>query len=354
MKHVETIALPHDLGEFTEIIDVRAPSEYEEDHLPGAINLPVLSDAQRIEVGTLHKHDPFSARRVGARYISSNIAEHLKGHLANKEKSYAPLIYCWRGGMRSNSLAHVLRSIGWRARVLDGGYKDFRKFVTEETQRIFQQKDLRLTVLAGQTGVAKTRLLHVLKNQGAQVLDLEGLANHRGSVLGLALNEKQPSQKQFETRLWHTMSCFDPALPIFTEAESNRIGALHCPASLWKKLGSADVVNIELPVEKRAAFLLDDYPHFTQNPDHLKGLLDRLVKLRGHEQVEIWYRQIDAGKWLEFVTSVLRDHYDLVYRRAGDEKSNYQEPCYTVRLAEFSEADLVAAAQELIHREGRS
>lgn len=353
MKHVETVTLPHDLSEFSEIIDVRSPSEFAEDHLPGAVNLPVLTNTERIKVGTLFNTHPFKARRLGASLISANIAHHLSNHLADKNKHYNPLIYCWRGGMRSNSLAHVLRSVGWRARLIKGGYKAFRKFVTEDTQRILNQPALQLTILSGQTGVAKTRLLQTLKQQGAQILDLENLANHRGSVLGLAPDAEQPSQKHFETRLWHALSQIDSTKPIFTEAESNRIGILHCPPSLWKKLSQGQVISVQLPLYQRAAFLLDDYPHFTRNPGHLKSLLTKLVKLRGHEQVNQWHHQIDAGHWPEFVESVLRNHYDLVYRRAGDEKSNYPAPSHSVNLTDFAPESLKKAATNLMNRERR-
>lgn len=348
MQQVETITLPHDFGEFSEIIDVRSPSEFAEDHLPGAINLPVLSDEQRIEIGTLHNTNPFAARRQGAQLIAINIAQHIAGHLADKEKTYAPLVYCWRGGMRSNSLSYILRSIGWRARLLDGGYKAFRKFSSEDLDRILSCKQLKLTVLAGPTGVAKTRLLHSLKELGAQVLDLEGLARHRGSILGLAPDSQQPGQKYFESQLWQTLCQFDPAQPVFTEAESNRIGKLHCPPPLWKKLGQSQMVSVELPIDQRAAFLLDDYPHFTDNPEHLKNLLQQLIKLRGHAQVEQWVEQIDQQQWLEFVASILKNHYDIVYRRAGDPQSNYPAATRTLTLKDFSNDSLTAACKELL------
>jgi len=348
MQQIETITLPHDFSEFSEIIDVRSPSEFAEDHLPGAINLPVLNDEERVTVGTLHKSNPFAARRLGAQLISTNAARHLSGHLAQKDKSYAPLVYCWRGGMRSNSLSHILRSVGWRARILNGGYKAFRKFSSEDLERLFSNPDLHLTVLSGQTGVAKTRLLKTLEQQGTQVLDLEGLANHKGSILGLTPDTSQPSQKHFETRLWHTLHGFDPKLPIFTEAESNRIGVLHCPPALWKKLSQSRVVSIELPLDQRAAFLLDDYPYFTTDPPHLKTLLERLVKLRGHEQVAQWNQFIDAGRWTEFVASILKNHYDLAYRRAGDEKSNYRAASATIQLTDFSETSLHEATRQLV------
>ena len=348
MKHVETISLPYDLGEFSEIIDVRAPCEYAEDHLPGAINLPVLNDEERKEIGTIYKSNPFEARRLGAQLISTNAAQHLSGHLLTKDRNYTPLLYCWRGGMRSNSFAHILRSIGWRARVLDGGYKTFRRFVTEDTETLLTKPELKLTVLSGQTGVAKTRLLHMLREQGAQTLDLEGLANHKGSVLGLPPDTSQPSQKHFETLLWKTFSEFDLTQPVFTEAESNRIGKLHCPPSLWRKLGQSRVVEIQMPLPERAQFLLEDYPYFTQDPEHLKKLLEQLTRLRGHQQITQWFTQIDSREWLEFVKSILRDHYDLVYRRAGEEKSNYPTPIHSLELPDFSTDSLAKAAQQLI------
>mgnify|MGYP001819282147 CR=1 FL=1 len=352
MKHVETITLPYDLGEFTEIIDVRSPGEFAEDHLLGAVNLPVLNDEERIEVGTIYKKNPFEARRLGAQLISSNAASHLAGYLADKDKTYTPLLYCWRGGMRSNSLAHILRSIGWRARVLEGGYKAFRKFSTEDLESRLSDPALTLTVLAGQTGVAKTRLLHTLRDQGAQVIDLEGLANHKGSVLGLEPDTSQPSQKHFETLLWQTVSQLDPTQPVFTEAESNRIGALHCPPALWKKLGQSTVIEIKLPLPQRAQFLLDDYPYFTADPEHLKSLLEKLTRLRGREQIAQWHDQIDSADWTGFVESILRDHYDLVYRRAGDEKSNYPAPSESVELDGFSPTSLGTAARKLIQQTG--
>ena len=354
MKHVETINLPHDLSEFTEIIDVRSPSEFAEDHLPGAVNLPVLNDQERAEVGTLYKDNPFEARRLGAALISSNAAKHLQTHLANKDKTYSPLVYCWRGGMRSNSLAQILRSVGWRARLLDGGYKAFRSFITADTENILSRPDFQFSILAGQTGVAKTRLLHTLRSKGAQIIDLEGLANHRGSVLGLEPNSQQPGQKHFETCLWHALSQIDSSLPIFTEAESNRIGILHCPPSLWKKLSEGEVYNIELPLTQRASFLLDDYPHFTDDSDHLKTLLNRLVKLRGKDQVARWHELIDSEQWIEFVESVLRDHYDLVYRRAGDDKSNYPAPQKTITMENFTAQTLEQTSNILMHCARRS
>ena len=347
MQNLETITLPHPLTDFSSIVDVRTPLEYAEDHLPGAINLPVLSNEQRVEVGTLYKADPFSARILGARYISINAAQHLGELEAIWDRNHQPLLYCWRGGLRSRSLAHIIRSVGWRARVLEGGYKSYRKFVINDLEEKLAQSTAPYHVLCGFTGVGKTRLLHQLIKDGAQVLDLEGLANHRGSLLG-GMGE-QPSQTLFENRLHQAISSFDDTLPIFTEAESNRIGRVNIPAPLWKKLNGAVVTELTLPLENRAQLLREEYPRFLEEQqDELCQLLDNLRSLRGHQQVDHWHSLIQAQDWDNFLTSILRDHYDLCYRPAGVESSNYQKPQQVLALPDHHPASFQNAARELI------
>lgn len=332
MHFIDSITLPTNFDSFSEIIDVRSPEEFAIDHIPGAINLPVMNNREREEVGTLYKDSPFEARRLGASYVSANASQYLREHLRNKPSDYAPLLYCWRGGMRSRSFTFILNSIGWKAKVVYGGYRAFRKLVVDELDTLLERNDCKLTVLSGLTGVGKTRLLHALDEAGQQVLDLEGLANHKGSLLGNPTIGSQPTQKHFETQLWNTFRKFDFNKPIFTEAESNRIGKLHCPTSLWKQLGDGSVINIELPIEERAKLLRQDYPHFCDNPESLMDLLNVLVRIRGHEQVELWKQQILQQDWDNFLTSILRDHYDLSYRRPGDEKANYSAPVSHIQL----------------------
>lgn len=351
MNNEAPISLPFDLKQFDEIIDVRSPSEFEEDHLPGAINLPVLDNAQRVEVGTLYKQTPFEARKLGASITSRNIAGIIDSHFLTKNKTYSPLVYCWRGGMRSSSLATVLRMIGWRARLLDGGYKSFRKYVIKDMKRILSDgSPIRFSILEGPTGSAKTRLLEKISSLGAQVLDLESLAKHRGSVLGLEPDSKQPSQKKFETLLWEKLSNFDTHKTIFVEAESNRIGALHCPPVLWNKLRQGSVVSLSLDLEKRAHFLLEDYPHFLEDKEALKTLLEKLVKIRGRKTVTLWQDLIDQGKMFDFVKSILHEHYDLAYRRAGKDDSNYRHPSAQVELEGTSESNLLEVAKEILDK----
>lgn len=345
-ERVETIPVPPDFSAFCEIIDVRTPAEFAEDHLPGARNIPVLSDAQHAEVGTLFKSDQFAARRVGAAYISHNMATALDTILADRPRPWAPLVYCWRGGMRSNAMAVILRSIGWRARVLEGGYKAWRQFLRADLDRLLSTPQLNLHILGGLTGSGKTRLLDALTVAGAQVLDLEALANHRGSLLGTV--GTQPSQKLFESRLHTTLAAFDLTRPIFLEAESNRIGKVHLPGALWKRLSAGLVHEITLPLEERARYLLEDYQHFPQDPGHLSQLLDELRRIRGHEQVDTWQDQIQRDDWFSFVRSILENHYDLAYRRPGAEGSIYQPPCDTLALPDASPGSLQSAAARLI------
>ena len=346
MQELESITLPHPLEEFSSIVDVRTPLEFEEDHIPGALNLPVLSNEQRVEVGTLYSEQPFSARILGARYISLNAAEHLHTLEEKWQRGHQPLVYCWRGGLRSRSLAHILRSIGWRARILDGGYKSYRKFVLNDSRKRFSQPQPHFHVLAGFTGTGKTRLLHHLRQAGGQVIDLEGLANHRGSLLGNV--GPQPSQKLFESHLHREMESFDLEQPVFVEAESNRIGARSLPGSLWRKLATARVTEVRLTLSSRAQLLLDDYPRFLDEPDELCNLLNRLRPLRGNEQVEQWHKLIAAKNWPTFLESILRDHYDLCYRPAGSEDSNYQTPSQILEVADHSNASFQKAAQTLL------
>jgi len=350
LDRMESVSLPIDLSEFDEIIDVRTPLEFAEDHLPGAINLPVLNDEQRIEVGTIYKTASFEGRRLGAHHVSTSIARHLEGYLADRPPKWNPLLYCWRGGMRSHSFATVMRSIGWRARVLEGGYKAWRRFVMDDLPRQISEQNLQFRIIAGLTGTGKTRLLDSLRELGAQVIDLEALANHRGSLLGS--QGEQPNQRRFESLLHMSLSTINPRRPIFAEAESNRIGSAYIPPALWQKFSEASVIELTLPAAERVKLLLEDYEHFPRDPDTLASILDNLRQLRGHKQVDAWQAQITSRIWPAFVASILKDHYDLCYRRPGSPDSNYQVPSRQLALHDCSAASYAQAARELNDTEG--
>ncbi|MBW8370334.1 MAG: tRNA 2-selenouridine(34) synthase MnmH [Thiobacillus sp.] len=304
-----------DLAAFDEIIDVRSPGEFAEDHIPGAINLPVLDDAERERVGTLYKQvSSFEAKKVGAALVSRNIAQHLDVWFADKPKSYRPLVYCWRGGSRSGSLTHILQKIGFAAMQLDGGYKAYRRHVVAELVRLPALFSYR--VLSGPTGSGKSRLLQALAEQGAQVLDLEELAAHRGSLLGALPGQPQPSQKSFESVVWFALSRFDPARPVFVESESKKIGALRVPDALITAMRASRCLRLEVPLAARIRLLTEDYVHFLHDPETINRQLGFLTELRGSETIAEWQALVNREAWPELVAALLEQHYDPAYLRS--------------------------------------
>jgi tRNA 2-selenouridine synthase len=301
-----------DLAAFDEIIDARSPGEFAEDHIPGAINLPVLDDAERARVGTLYKQvSSFAAKKIGAALVSRNIAQHLETWFGDKPKSYRPLVYCWRGGSRSGSLTHVLQKIGFAAMQLDGGYKAYRRHVVAELERLPALFGYR--VVCAPTGSGKSRLLQALAGEGAQVLDLEELAAHRGSLLGALPGQAQPSQKSFESAIWAALTRFDPARPVFIESESRKIGALRVPDTLTTAMHASSCIRLEVPLAARVQLLTEDYAHFLRDPDTIKIQLGYLTALRGSETIAAWQALADRQAWPELVTALLAEHYDPAY-----------------------------------------
>ena len=306
-----------DLAKYDEIIDVRTPAEFAEDHIPGAINCPVLDNEQRIQVGTLYKQvSPFEAKKIGAALVSENIARHLKNIFLDRPKSWKPLIYCWRGGDRSGSMTTIFKAIGWQAGQLDGGYKAWRSHVVAQLEELPQH--YRFIVIGGATGSAKTRILQAIGALGEQVLDLENLANHKGSVLGVFPDSPQPTQKGFETALLLALAALDPARPVYVEAESRKIGNLHVPEALIARIRSGEFVAIDATLESRVAFLLKDYDYFLTRPDFLCGRLDALRTLQSRETLDRWQQLIHAGDWPTLVRELLEQHYDPLYQRSQD------------------------------------
>jgi tRNA 2-selenouridine synthase len=300
---------------FDEVIDVRSPAEYAEDHVPDARNHPVLYDAERAEIGTLYKQvSPFASKRRGAALVARNIARHLEESFAAKDRNWRPLVYCWRGGKRSEAMVHVLREVGWQAAQLEGGYKAYRREVVASLETL--PGTYRYIVLCGETGSAKSRLLEALAAAGAQALDLEALARHRGSVLGQLPGEPQPAQKMFETRLWNALRRFDAGRPVFVEAESKKIGQLQIPDGLIQRMRASECVRIEAPAPERVRFLLAEYGHFLADPAALKAQLDCLAGLYGNETVAGWKALVDRAAWEELVGDLLANHYDPAYRRS--------------------------------------
>ena len=336
-----------DLATFDEIIDVRSPAEFAEDHIPGAINCPVLDNEQRIEVGTLYKQvSAFEAKKIGAAMVSENIARHLRAHFLDRPKNWKPLIYCWRGGDRSGSMSTIFRAIGWQAGHLEGGYKAWRGHVVAQLQVIPQQFEFK--IIAGATGSAKTCILQGIGALGEQILDLESLASHKGSVLGVLPEQPQPSQKWFETNLLKTLQTFDPSRPIYVEAESRKIGNLHVPQALIERMRSSECLNIEASLDARVDFLLKDYDYFLTRPDFVIQRLEALRTLQSREILSRWEAFIHAGEWPALVRELLELHYDPLYR--GSQNRNFagmrDSPNFTT--SDLSAAGIARLAAEIV------
>jgi tRNA 2-selenouridine synthase len=336
------------LADFDTIIDARSPAEFALDHLPGAVNWPVLGDAERARVGTLYvQESALAARKVGAALVARNVAAHVEAFVGAFPREWRPLVYCWRGGQRSGSLAHVLGQIGFRVSQLGGGYKAFRNVVRDELQTL--PGVLRFTVICGRTGSGKTRLLQRLQHHGEQVLDLEALARHRGSILGGLPGLPQPSQKHFETQVWHTLHGFDPARPVFVESESARIGRLRVPEPVLERMRGTDStrVLVNMSDDARTTLLLDEYAEHTADAESFCALLSALVDLQGHETVARWQAMARAAEWRALLAELMQSHYDPLYTRSLHRSYGALDSASAVDLGDGSTAALDAAVSVL-------
>jgi tRNA 2-selenouridine synthase len=345
VKH-SGLATVAQLREFDEIVDVRSPSEYAEDHIPGAINCPVLDDAERARVGTLYQQSPFEAKKIGAALVARNIAHHLETVWRDKPKSWRPLIYCWRGGQRSGAMSHILRQIGFAADRLAGGYKNYRQHVREQLLVLPEKFSFR--VICGMTGSGKSRLLTALQQAGAQVLDLETLARHRGSVLGDMPNAPQPAQKGFDSQLVNRLQSFDPALPVYVESESKKIGTIRVPDTLIHAMWNSPCIRLESPVAVRVALLREDYAHFLHDPALLRQQIDRLQGMYSNELLAHWHALCEAQAWDEFIAELLERHYDPAYSKSI--RSNYPnyDRAYCLTLNSLNEQDFKRLVEEAL------
>ncbi len=334
-----------DLDRFDTIIDARSEDEFAHDHLPGAINCPVLNNEERIQVGTLYKQvGSFEAKKLGAALVSRNIAHHLETHFADKPRDWKPLVYCWRGGNRSGSLALVLAKIGWPVIQLDGGYKAYRAHVSAA---LGAPPELDWRVVCGTTGSGKSRLLETLERIGAQVLDLERLAAHRGSVLGHLPDAPQPSQKMFETQIWNTLRRADPRRPIFVESESKKVGNLRVPDAVMTRMRAAPCISLTLSRPNRVRLLMEDYDHFARDPQALNGQLEHLAQLHGRARIDAWHALANSGAMPELVDQLLVEHYDPAYLRSIDRNFVQYGQAQVLALDDIGEQDFVRAAQGL-------
>lgn len=329
---------------FDDVIDVRAPAEWAEDRIPGAMNLPVLNDEERARVGTIYKREsPFRARKVGAALVARNAAAHLEGPLADKPGGWQPLVYCWRGGQRSGSFASILSQIGWRVETVAGGYKSYRSLVV---QALYDAPvPSRVIVLDGNTGTAKTDLLALMAERGVQVIDLEGLANHRGSLFG-ARAGGQPSQKGFESRLAMALTALDPVRPVVVEAESSKIGNCRMPPRLWRAMVAAPRLAVSAPLAARAAYLARAYADLTADPAELAGVINRLRPMQAAETIDRWLALAATRRFEPLAAELMALHYDPRYIR--QRSLTRAQPATVIEAPSLTAAALPAVADELV------
>ncbi len=332
------------LSRFDMVIDVRSPGEFAEDHVPGAVNLPVLDNQERAVVGTIYvRESRFRARRIGAALVARNVARHIETTLADQPSSFKPLIYCWRGGQRSNAMATILAQVGWRTAILHGGYKTYRR----HTQARLYACDmpLKLALLDGGTGCGKTELLRHAAQAGVQVIDLEALACHRGSLFGGLAGQPQPSQKLFESSLLHELDQLDLDRPVLVEAESSKIGDRVIPPALWRAMEGAPRIELTAPSRARAAFLVEAYADIIRNRSVLDAALTRLQVYPGRKRLQGWSELADAGDFVALAQQVIELHYDPAYSRSN--RADQRAKLGTIELRLIDEPAHAVAALEI-------
>ena len=337
------------LGGFDTIIDARSEDEYALDHLPFAVNWPALDNEERILVGTMYKQmGGFEAQKHGAALVAANISKHIQNYVLDLPRNWQPLIYCWRGGKRSGSLAMVLGQIGFKIHLIEGGYKAFRAAMLEDIERMAPQ--FRYQVISGPTGSGKTRLLQALKAEGAQVLDLEDLAQHRSSVLGHIPGQPQPSQKHFDTLVWQALKQFDPARVVFVESESRKVGNLSIPETVILAMRNSPCHELTLSLSERVALLLEDYNFFVSDPELFCRRLDALVAIRGKAVVDAWKAQVQLGQFEPVVHELLEKHYDPTYASSMRRNFAQYEGHTKCDAANRHSETMRALAQQLISK----
>jgi tRNA 2-selenouridine synthase len=283
------------------VIDVRAPVEYHHGHIPGALNIPLFDDQERKEVGTAYKQmNKEAAMYLGLGFAGKKLVELAKEGEKRAGRNKTLLVHCWRGGMRSKSMVWLFETLGLTCYLLEGGYKSYRGHLHDVLER-----PMKLNVVGGRTGSGKTGLLHQLEKQGEQVVDLEGLANHKGSAFGALGEEEQPSTEQFENELFQSLRSLDPDRIIWIEDESRNIGKCVIPGELYGQMRACKIIFLDIPREKRALHLVEDYASYDSVA--LKSCISKIERKLGGDRTREALDSIDREDF--FSTAMITLHY---------------------------------------------
>lgn len=333
-------------SEFHLIIDARCPREFAEDHIPGAVNFPVLNDEEYAEIGTLHRTDKLAAYKLGVEYALRNIARHLRDDFQNVTINQQILVYCFRGGKRSKLWLDALETMSYKPKKFQGGWKAYRRYVNASLIDVPKLYEYR--VLSGATGCGKTRLLYALEKVGAQVLDLEEIAQHRGSVLGTLPGVQQPTQKLFDTQLLAKLLSFDRSKPIWLEAESKKIGNVQLPDALLSAMYGGTTLRVEAAMDQRVILWREDYRHFEEDPSAMVRCLTYLRPLVGGTEFALWETMASQRQMPALFERLMTHHYDPTYARST--LKNYPKIANSpiIGLVDLSPAALEQIALKLI------
>ena len=317
-----------------QLVDVRSPSEFAQGHIPGAVNVPLFFDEERHVIGCTYKDDGRpEAVLKGLEFVGPRMAELAKQGQQLAERGHL-LLYCARGGMRSDSVGWLWERMGLGGQRLAGGYKTYRKWVLAQSSgsRTF-------LIIGGKTGSGKTELLHHLSGSGEQILDLEALAHHKGSVLGNLGQPPQPTQQQFENELASQLVRMDDRRPIWLENESKRIGKVQIPDGLWQQMLGASLIEIDMPLEDRITRLVSEYGCFSAEEVHRQ--LSYIAKRIGRERLKAIDDYMRGGQLRE-ASRLMCEYYDRKYRNGTDNLRESKEEM-TVSTESFASLKQVAA-----------
>lgn len=324
------------------VLDVRSPSEFVQGHIPQAHNMPLFSDEERAQVGTVYKQQgPQSALELGLELVGPKMAYFVR-EAARLAPDRVVGIHCWRGGKRSQSVAWLLGQAGFRVTVLQGGYKAYRHYVLSAFAEILPQ----LLVVGGRTGTGKTKILHALRDLGEQIIDLEALAHHKGSAFGFIGEAAQPTVEQFENDLAAVLCTLDTSRRIWVENESRSIGRVYLPEAFWKQKKAAPLFNIDVPPAQRIQNLIGDYT--VQDKSALESAFQRIAKKLGglrHQQALEALHQDDFATAAEIALT----YYDKTYQHCLDVNESPVIQHLNFESASFSEmaAACIAAADKM-------